>query len=102
MIPNKACMKDILNYVSENTKVEVDDMSYHNITISNLNLTMLLEQMSKNEKYTIEEIAYNFMQCYNNGLVDAKINYKDSKTIVSPTSDIIGVTLVGVNFMNQF
>lgn len=101
MIPNKECMKDILKYVSENAKVKVDDMAFHNITISSLNVSMLLEQMSKEGKYTIEDIAYNFLQCYNNGLVDAKINYQSSNLIQSTTSDIYGITFAGIDFMNQ-
>lgn len=100
-MPNKECMKDILKYVSENAKVKVDDMAFHNITISSLNVSMLLEQMSKEGKYTIEDIAYNFLQCYNNGLVDAKINYQSSNLIQSTTSDIYGITFAGIDFMNQ-
>lgn len=101
MMPNKECMKDILKYVSENAKVKVDDMAFHNITISSLNVSMLLERMSKEGKYTIEDIAYNFLQCYNNGLVDAKINYQSSNLIQSTTSDIYGITFAGIDFMNQ-
>lgn len=100
-MPNKECMKDILKYVSENAKVKVDDMAFHNITISSLNVSMLLERMSKEGKYTIEDIAYNFLQCYNNGLVDAKINYQSSNLIQSTTSDIYGITFAGIDFMNQ-
>lgn len=100
-MPNKECMKDILKYVSENAKVKVDDIAFHNITISSLNVSMLLEQMSKEGKYTIEDIAYNFLQCYNNGLVDAKINYQSSNLIQSTTSDIYGITFAGIDFMNQ-
>ena len=47
MMPNKECMKAILKFVSENAKVKVDDMAFHNITVSTLNVSMLLEQMSK-------------------------------------------------------
>lgn len=101
MMPNKECMKDILKYVSENAKVKVDDMAFHNITISSLNVSMLLERMSKEGKYTIEDIAYNFLQCYNNGLVDAKINYQSSNLIQSTTRDIYGITFAGIDFMNQ-
>lgn len=101
MMPNKECMKDILKFVSENAKVKVDDMAFHNITISSLNVSMLLERMSKEGKYTIEDIAYNFLQCYNNGLVNAKINYQSSNLIQSSTSDILGITFAGIDFMNQ-
>lgn len=52
-------------------------------------------------KYTIEDIAYNFLQCYNNGLIDAKINYQSSNLIQSTTSDIYGITFRGIDFMNQ-
>lgn len=51
MIPNKECMKAILKFVSENAKVKVDDMAFHNITVSTLNVSMILEQMSKEGSY---------------------------------------------------
>jgi hypothetical protein len=100
MIPNKECMKDILKFVSENAKIKVDDMAFHNITVSTLNISMILEQMSKEGEYTIEEIAYNFLQCYYNGLINANINFQQ-KMIQSSTSDIIGITFAGIDFMNQ-
>ena len=100
MMPNKECMKAILKFVSENAKVKVDDMAFHNITVSTLNVSMLLEQMSKEGKYTIEEIAYNFLQWYYNGLVNAKINFQQ-KMIQSSKSDILGITFAGIDFMNQ-
>lgn len=100
MIPNKECMKDILKFVSENAKIKVDDMAFHNITVSTLNISMILEQMSKEGEYTIEEIAYNFLQYYYNGLINANINFQQ-KMIQSSTSDIIGITFAGIDFMNQ-
>lgn len=100
MTPNKKCMRDILKFVSENAKIKVDDMAFHNITVSTLNISMILEQMSKEGEYTIEEIAYNFLQCYYNGLINANINFQQ-KIIQSSTSDIIGITFAGIDFMNQ-
>lgn len=100
MTPNRNCMKNILNFISENIKVQVEDIPYRNITINTINVSMLLEQMSKEGKYTIEEIAYNFLQCYYNGLVNANINFQQ-KMIQSSTSDILGITFAGIDFMNQ-
>lgn len=100
MTPNKECMKAILKFVSENAKVKVDDMAFHNITVSTLNISTLLDKMSKEGKYTIEEIAYNFLQCHYNGLINANLNFQQ-KMIQSSTSDIIGITFTGINFMNQ-
>lgn len=101
MIPNKKCMKDILQYISDNAKIKVENMAYHDIRLSSMNVTMLLEEISKEGKYKIEEIAYNFMQCYNDKLVYANIVYKDSKTVQSVKSDILGLTLKGIEFINQ-
>lgn len=100
MIPSRECMKDILKFVSENAKVKVDNMAFHNITVSTLNISTLLDIMSKEEKYTIEEVAYNFLQCYYNGLINANINFHQ-KMIQSSTSDILGITFAGMDFMNQ-
>lgn len=100
MIPNKECMKDILKFVSENAKVKVDDMAFHNITVSTLDVSTLLDKMSKEGKYTIEEIAYNFLQCHYNGLINANINFQQ-KMIQSSTSNILGITFAGIDFMNQ-
>ena len=100
MIPSRECMKDILKFGSENAKVKVDNMAFHNITVSTLNISTLLDIMSKEEKYTIEEVAYNFLQCYYNGLINANINFHQ-KMIQSSTSDILGITFAGMDFMNQ-
>ena len=100
MMPNKECMKDILKFVSENAKIKVDDMAFHNITVSTLNVSTVLDKMSKEGKYTIEEIAYNFLQCHYNGLINANINFQQ-KMIQSSTSDILGITFAGIDFMNQ-
>lgn len=56
--------------------------------------------MYKGRKYTIEEIAYNFLQCYYNGLINANINFQQNM-IQSSTSDILGITFAGIGFMNQ-
>ena len=100
MIPNKECMKDILKFVSENAKVKVDDMAFHNITVSTLDVSTLLDKMSKEGRYTIEEIAYNFLQCHYNGLINANIKFQQ-KMIQSSTSEILGITFTGIDFMNQ-
>lgn len=100
MTPNRNCMKNILNFISENIKVQVEDIPYRNITINTINVSTLLNQMSKEGKYTIEEIAYNFLQCYYNGLINANINFQQ-KMIQSSTSDILGITFAGIDFMNQ-
>lgn len=100
MMPNKECMKAILKFISENAKVKVDDMAFHNITLNTLNVSALLDKMFKEGKYTIEEIAYNFLQCYYNGLINANINFQQ-KMIQSSTSDILGITFTGIDFMNQ-
>lgn len=100
MMPNKQCMKEILKYISENHKVKVSDNDYYNISLSSLSISTLISQMSKETDYSAEEIAYNFMQCYSNGLVYADIKYQDQKTVQSVTSNINGITLHGVEFMN--
>lgn len=87
-------MRDILKFVSENAKVKVDNMTY------TLNISILLEQMSKEGKYTIEEIAYNFLQCYYNRLINANIDFQQ-EMIQPSTSDILEITSTGINFMNQ-
>ena len=61
MLPNKQCMKDILKYVSENSKVQVTDMAYHNIKLDSLNITLLLEKMSSESTQlkTLRTISFN-------------------------------------------
>lgn len=100
MLPNKQCMKDILKYVSEHSRVKVDQSHYNNIGFGSLDITKLLNDMSQDGEYTIEDIAYNFIQCYNNQLVDAKLVYRGSD-IESSKSSIQGITFVGIDFMNQ-
>ena len=100
MIPNKQCMKDILKFISENAKVRVDNMGFHNITISTLNVTTLLDKMSKEGERPIDEVAYNFLQCYYNEFINVNIKFQQGM-IQSATSDIIGITFAGVDFLNQ-
>ena len=100
MLPDKQCMIDILKFISENNQVKVVDGSYHNISLGSLSVSNFLKDMSAKTEYDMDTIAYNFMQCYNHGLVEAKFNYKDSKTIMASTSTIYYVTVKGVNFIN--
>lgn len=101
MIPNRECMKCILKYISEHAKVKVDTLSYHNIKMSSLNVSTLLEQLSQKEDYTKEDIAYNFLQCYNDGLINAKLEYQAKDIVQSSMSDIFGLTFLGVEFMKR-
>lgn len=98
---DEQCMKDILLYVSEHIKVKVEKMNSNNIDIFSTNISTLLEKMSKEGKYTIEEIAYNLIQCHRYGYIDIDIQYLNSHTIQSATSNIWGVTFAGIDFMNQ-
>lgn len=100
MTPNKQCMKDVLKFVSENAKVEVYDMPYYNIKTSTLNISMVLDNMAKEGTYTIEEIAYNFLQCYYSGFINVDLKCQQDM-IQSSISDIIGITFAGINFLNQ-
>lgn len=101
MLPNKQCMRDVLRFISENNQVKVDSGCFYDVDISSLNLSTLLSQMSSEKKYSAQEIAYNFFQCYYNNFVIAKINYKGQSVVASSLSDIYGVTLSGIDFMNQ-
>lgn len=94
-------MRDILRFISENNQVKVDSRCFYDVDISSLNLSTLLSQMSSEKKYSAQEIAYNFFQCYYNNFVIAKINYKGQSVVASSLSDIYGVTLSGIDFMNQ-
>ena len=55
--------------------------------------------MSNKTNYDINTIAYNFIQCYNNDLVEAKINFQGN-IVESSKSRIYGVTFKGIEFMN--
>lgn len=101
MKPNKECMKDVLNYICECTKIEVDKYSFNNIKLDNTNLSTLIESMKNTTAYSAEEIAYNFLQCYYDGYVNANISFNGPSIITSPKSDIIGVTLKGVDFIGE-
>lgn len=101
MKPNKECMKDILLFISENTKIKVEDDDFHKIDLSFINVSYLLDKMAKEGKYSIEEIAYNLIQCKNYGLLDVNFDYQNNHIIQSSKSNILGITLMGVDFMNQ-
>ena len=100
MLPNKNCMKDILLYISENIKVKVDSMHYYTIDFCSLNFSTLLAEMSTTTNYSVEEIAYNLIQCIHCNFINTRSDQNGSK-IQSSTSCIFGITFQGIEFMNS-
>lgn len=82
-------------------KVKVDNTNSHNIDICSINISTLLEKLSEESKYTIEEIAYNLVQCHRYGYIDINIQYLNNHIIQSATSNIWGITFAGIDFIHQ-
>ena len=99
MVKNDNCIKDILVYINENTSVEVEKYGYHDIDIRTPGVTELLDSLSK-EKYSLEEVAYNLIQCKNMGL--AQIEFKFSGSTIKCAARSIGeITPLGMEFIQN-
>lgn len=99
MEKNDNCIKDILVYINENTSIKVEDYGCHNIDLRTPGIPELLEFLSK-EKYSLEEIAYNLIQCKYMGLAQIDFIYSGS-TIKCATSSIGMVTPLGMEFIQN-
>lgn len=72
MKSNKQCMKDILKYVTENTKVSVDgDNKYINLICTDIE--DIVVALLQNTNYKKEEIIYNILKCNKYQLIDTNI-----------------------------
>ena len=90
MVINEQCMKDILIYLDGNSTITVNDFGIRDIEIRT--------DLSKTGKYSIEEVAYNFIKCYDMDFVSANL-CRQGSTIKAASSDIYGVTKSGENFI---
>lgn len=99
MQSNKQCMKDILKYIAENTNVTVGTNS-KNIVLSKIELSTLITDLSKNEKYQKDEIVYNLLKCHKYHLIFANISMSGNTIIVIDKSEIYDTTLDGEKFLN--
>lgn len=71
MIENIACMKDIVEFVSDNVKVVVEwDDKFH---LSTTSLYKIIENLSQERGYEKETIISNFLLC-------CKYHYIESNT----------------------
>jgi hypothetical protein len=95
-------MKDILLYVESNTGVTIDKMAFCNINIVSTNISTVISELSKDGKYTLEEVAFNLLGCNKYHLLDMEIkNQNNSHVIQSATSYIYGLTLEGIAFIDK-
>lgn len=99
MTKNDNCIKDILVYINENTSVKVEEYGYHDITVTTPGIPELLDALSK-EKYSLEEVAYNLIQCKNMGL--AQIDFRFSGSQIKCAASSIGeITPLGMEFIQN-
>lgn len=100
MIENIACMKDIVEFVSDNAKVVVDSNDKFHLTSTSL--YKIIENLSKEKEYEKETIISSFLLC-------CQYNYIKSNTfdnnLSSPTSftscKVTNVTSQGIKFLNN-
>ena len=100
MTTNEQCMKDILTFIDENTSVKVRTSSYNDIELRAPGISSILTALSKDNKYSIEEVAFNLVKCDKLHLIDANI-YTQRNTIKSAQSDIYGITCYGEQFIKE-
>ena len=100
MTTNEQCMKDILTFIDENTSVKVRTSSNNDIELRAPGISSILTALSKDNKYSIEEVAFNLVKCDKLHLIDANI-YTQGNTIKSAQSDIYGITYYGEQFIKE-
>lgn len=97
MQSNKQCMKDIVEYISENITVKADT-NCKNITLSKIKLPTIITDLSKDNKYQKDEIIYNLLKCCKYRLIEANISMSGNIIIVDK-SEISDTTLEGEKFL---
>ncbi len=100
MKPNKQCINDIMKYIENNTKIEVCVENSYNITIRPITVSTILNEMEQQKLYSLEEIAFNILQCYKLQLIDINFEYNNN-TIISSKSNILGITFKGMDFIEK-
>ena len=98
MIINEQCMKGILIYLDGNSTITVNDFGIRDIEIRTPGITELLNDLSKTGKYSIEEVAYNFIKCCDMDFISANL-CRQGSVIKAALSDIYGITKDGENFI---
>lgn len=71
MTTNKQCMKDILSFIDENTSAKVRTSSNNDIEMRAPGISEILSNLSKDNQYSIEEVAFNLVKCDKMHLIDA-------------------------------
>lgn len=98
MQSNKECMKDILRYVINNTKIKIEDNN--NISILSVGITDIISELAQDDKYGNEEVAYNILKCHKHSLVDANIQM-DRCVVITEDCNIYDITIKGEKFLND-
>ena len=100
MTTNEQCMKDILTFIDENTSIKVRTSSNNDIELRAPGISSILTALSKDNKYSIEEVAFNLVKCDKLHLIDANL-YTQGNTIKSAQRDIYGITCYGEQFIKE-
>lgn len=81
-----------------NSTITVNDFGIRDIEIRTPGITELLNDLSKTGKYSIEEVAYNFIKCCDMDFISANL-CRQGSVIKAALSDIYGITKDGENFI---
>lgn len=92
---NKECIKDVLNFVIENTGIEYEDTKCH---IKQTNLYQLIEKL-KND-YEKEVIVHSTIYASKCGYLDMK-PIRETSNIIYVKCDIADVTPTGYQFLEN-
>lgn len=100
MQSNIQCMKRILEYIDKNTGVEIDED--RNISSKYTELYTVVNNLSKNEEFKPEEIAYNTLLCERFGFINCKFEKNSNgNTYVMGKCYIFDTTQEGEKFLNN-
>ena len=96
---NPKCMKEILQYIDNNTGVEIDQMD-NIISLKSISLSVVVNEVSKNSEFTAEEVAYNTLLCKKFGLIECKFE-QNGNSFINGKCNIFDTTLKGEQFLKD-
>lgn len=94
---NNECIKAVLNYVIDNVKVVFDTSGAGYEPISTLSI---IQALSKNEKFTQEEIFHSCIYASKCGYLETDKRYATKNNIPS-LIDLVDVTPSGYEFLEK-
>ncbi len=98
MKSNPLCMKKILEFVDQNTGVEIEPMD-DIMSLKSISLSTVVNEVSKDGIFTAEEVAYNTLLCKKFEFIEASFTQNEN-VLVKEKCNIFDITIKGEQFLD--